>query len=143
MIVGFNFNTSTVVCFLTRRVPPASLQLAVGVPGLLKCLSVSTHVNKIINNGKSSFYIRIKSEMKSVLNFCTGKLCSSFWQTEIQVWRLSSDFVNYFPFELEVFRHLTTEKQWCMLRTLPGIAYHFELKSGVSLTYVNENEEEL
>ena len=82
--------------------------------------------------------------MKSVLNFCTGQLCSevvSFWRTEIRVWRLSSDFVNYLPFE--VFRHLTTEKQRCRPRTLPGIAYHFELKGGISLTYVNENEEYL
>ena len=80
--------------------------------------------------------------MKSVLNFCTGELCSevvSFRQTEIQVQRLSSDFVNYLPFE--VFRHLTTEKQWCRPHTLPGIAYRFKLKGGVSLTYPNENEE--
>ena len=64
--------------------------------------------------------------MKSVLNFYTGELCSevvAFWWTEIRVWRLSSDFVNYLPFE--VFRHLTTEKQWCRPRILPGIAYHF------------------
>ena len=56
--------------------------------------------------------------MKSVLNFCTGELCSemvSFQRTEIRVWQLSSDFVNYLPFE--VFRHLTTEKQWCRPRT--------------------------
>ena len=82
--------------------------------------------------------------MKSVLNFCTGELCSevvSFWQTEILVWQLSSDFVNYLSFE--VFRHLTTEKQQCRPCTLPGIAYHFELKGGVSLTYANENEEQL
>ena len=82
--------------------------------------------------------------MKSVLNFCTSQLCSevvSFRQTEIRVWRLSSDFINYFLFE--VFRHLTTEKQWCRPRTLPGIAYRFELKGGVSLTYTNENEEQL
>ena len=64
--------------------------------------------------------------MKSVLNFCTGELCSemvSFWRTEIRVWRLSSD---YLP--LEVFRRLATEKQRCRPRTLPGIAYRFELK---------------
>ena len=82
--------------------------------------------------------------MKSVLNFCTGELCSevvSFWQTEIQVWRLSPDFVNYLPFE--VFRHLTTEKPRSRPRTLPGIACHFELKGGVSLMYVNENKEQL
>ena len=80
--------------------------------------------------------------MKSVLNFCTGELCSeviSFWRTEIWVRQLSSDFVNYLPFE--VFMHLTTEKQCCRPRTLPGIAYRFELKGGVSLTYTNENEE--
>ena len=82
--------------------------------------------------------------MKSVLNFYTGELCSeviSFRRTEIRVWRLFSGFVNYLPFE--VFRHLRTEKQWCKPRTLPGIAYHFELKGGVSLTYANENEEQL
>ena len=59
--------------------------------------------------------------MKFVLNFCTGQLCSevvSFRQTEIRVWRLSSDFVNYLPFE--VFRRLTTDKQRCRPRTLPG-----------------------
>ena len=53
------------------------------------CLSVRTHVSKIVNNGKSSFYVRSKSEMKSVLNFCTGELCSevvSFRRTEIRVW---------------------------------------------------------
>ena len=79
--------------------------------------------------------------MKSVLTFCTGKLCSevvSFRRTEIRVWRLSSD---YLP--LEVFRRLATEKQWCRPRTLPGIAYHFELKRGVSLMYADENEEQL
>ena len=79
--------------------------------------------------------------MKSVLNFCTGKRCSevvSFRQTEIRVWRLSSDYIL-----LEVFRHLATEKQRCRPRTLPGIAYHFELKGGVSLTCANENEEQL
>ena len=32
------------------------------------CLSVCTHVSKIIN-GKSSFYVRNKSEMKSVLTY--------------------------------------------------------------------------
>ena len=72
--------------------------------------------------------------MKSVLNFCTGQLCSevvSFRRTKIWVWRLSSDFVNYFPFE--VFRRLTTEKQWCRPRTLPGIAYRFELKGAYPL----------
>ena len=82
--------------------------------------------------------------MKSVLNFCTGELCSevvSFSWTEIRVWRLSSDFVNYLPFE--VFRHLATEKQRCRPRTLPGIVYCFKLKGGVSLTYANENEEQL
>ena len=79
--------------------------------------------------------------MKSVLNFCTGKLCSevvSFRWTEIRVWRLSSD---YLP--LEVFRHLGNEKQWCRPRTLPGIAYRFELKGGISLMHANENEEQL
>ena len=79
--------------------------------------------------------------MKSVLNFYTGELCSevvSFRRIEIQVWRLSSD---YLP--LGVFRCLATEKQWCMPRTLPGIAYRFELKGGVSLKYANENEEQL
>ena len=82
--------------------------------------------------------------MNPVLNFCIGELCSevaSFRQTEIQVWRLSSDFVNYLPFK--VFRCLTTEKQWCRPRTLPGIAYRFALKGGVSLMYTNENEEQL
>ena len=82
--------------------------------------------------------------MKSALNFCTGELRSevvSFWRTEIRVWQLSSDFVNYLPFE--VFRCLTAEKQWCRSPTLPGIAYRFELKGGVSLTYANENEEQL
>ena len=77
--------------------------------------------------------------MKSVLNFCIGELCSevaSFRRIEIRVWQLSSD---YLP--LGVFRHLATEKQWCRPRILPGIAYHFELKGGVSLTYANENEE--
>ena len=56
------------------------------------CLSVRTHVSKIVI-GKSSFYVRSKSEMKSVLNFCTGKLCSevvSFRRSEIRVWQLSS-----------------------------------------------------
>ena len=80
--------------------------------------------------------------MKSVLNFCRSPLCSevvSFRRTEIRVWRLSSDFVNYLPFE--VFRRLTTEKQRCRPCTLPGIAYRFELKGGVSLTYANKNEE--
>ena len=80
--------------------------------------------------------------MKSVLNFCTGELCSevvSFRWTEIWVWRLSSDFVNYLPFE--VFRRLTTEKKRCRPCTLPGIAYRFELKGGVSLMYANETEE--
>ena len=75
--------------------------------------------------------------MKSVLNFCTGELCSevvSFRRTEIRVWRLSSD---YLP--LEVIMRLAR----CRPRTLPGIAYHFELKGGVFLTYVNENEEQL
>ena len=70
--------------------------------------------------------------MKSVLNFYTGARCSevvSFRRTEIWVWRLSSDFVNYLPFE--VFRRLTTEKQRCRPRTLPGIAYRFELKGGM------------
>ena len=79
--------------------------------------------------------------MKSVLNFYKGKLCSevvSFRQTEIRVWQLSSD---HFP--LEVFRRLATEKQRCRPRTLPGIAYRFKLKGGVSLTYVNENKEQL
>ena len=79
--------------------------------------------------------------MKSVLNFYTDELCSevvSYRWTEIRVWRLSSD---YLP--LEVFRRLATEKQWCRPRTLPGIAYRFELKGGVSLTYANENEEQL
>ena len=82
--------------------------------------------------------------MKSVLNFCTGELCSEvvpFCRTKIRVWRFSSDIVNYLPFE--IFRHLATEKQWCRPCTLPGIAYHFELKGGVSLTYANENEEQL
>ena len=80
--------------------------------------------------------------MKSVLNFCTSQLCSevvSFRRTEIWVWQLSSDFVNYLPFE--VFRRLTTEKQRCRPRILPGIAYRFELKGSVSLMYANENEE--
>ena len=40
-----------------------------------------------------------------------------------------------------IFLRLTTEKQWCRPRTLRGIAYHFKLKGGVSLTYANENEE--
>ena len=81
--------------------------------------------------------------MKSVLNFYTGELCSevvSFRRTEIWVWQLFSSFVNYLPFE--VFRRLTTEKQWCGPHTLPGIAYRFELKGGVSLTYANKNEEQ-
>ena len=65
----------------------------------------------------------------------------AFQRTVIRVWRLSSDFVNYLPFE--VFRHLTTEKQWCRPHTLPGIAYCFELKGGVSLTYINKNEAQL
>ena len=79
--------------------------------------------------------------MKSILNFRTGELCSevvSFRRTEIRVWRLSSD---YLP--LEGFRHLATEKQWCRPRTLPGIAYRFELKGGISLTYANKNEDQL
>ena len=76
--------------------------------------------------------------MKSVLNFCTGELCSemvSFRRTEIRVWRLSSD---YLP--LEVFRCLATEKQRYRPPTLPG---RFELKGGVSLSYANENKEQL
>ena len=79
--------------------------------------------------------------MKSVLNFLTGKLCSevvSFWQSEIRVWRLSSDFVNY-----RFYRCLITEKQLCRPRRLPGIAYPFELERGVSPMYANENEEQL
>ena len=79
--------------------------------------------------------------MKSVLTFCTGEFCSevvSFLRTEIRVWLLSLD---YLP--LEVFRHLTTEKQRCRPHTLPGIAYRFELKGGVSLTYAYKNEEQL
>ena len=38
--------------------------------------------------------------MKSVLNLCTGELCSevvSFRRTEIRMWRLFSGFVNYLP----------------------------------------------
>ena len=67
--------------------------------------------------------------MKSVLNFCTGKLCSeadSFWRSEIRVWRLSSDLVNYLPFGF--YRRLTTEKQLCRPRRLPGIACPFEVE---------------
>ena len=79
--------------------------------------------------------------MKSVLNFCTSELCSEVVSFEIRMWQLFSGFVNYLPFE--VFRRLTTEKQWCRPRTLPGIAYRFELKGGVSLTYTNKNEEQL
>ena len=97
---------------------------------IILCLSVCTQVSKTI--GISSFYVRNKSEVKSVLNFCTGELCSelvSFRRTEIRVWRLSSDFVNYLLFE--VFRHLTTEKQRYRPRTLSGIAYRFELKGSV------------
>ena len=48
-------------------------------------------------------------------------------------------FLSYLPFE--VFRHLTTKKQWCRPRKLPGIAYRFKLKGGISLTNANENEE--
>ena len=76
--------------------------------------------------------------MKSVLNFCTGKLCSkvvSFWWSEIQVWRLSSDFVNYLPFGF--YRCVTTEKQLCRPRRLPGIAYPFEFERG-RIPYVRE-----
>ena len=82
--------------------------------------------------------------MKSVLNFRTGKLCSevvSFPRSEIRVWRLSSDFVNYLPFGF--YRHLTIEKQLCRPHRLPGIAYPFELKGDISPTYANENEEQL
>ena len=82
--------------------------------------------------------------MKSVLNFHTGKLCSeavSLRQSEIRVWRFSSDFVNYLPFGF--YRHLTTEKQLCMPRRLPGIAYPIELERGHIPTYADENEEQL
>ena len=82
--------------------------------------------------------------MNSVSNYYTDKLCSevvSFWRSEIRMWRLSSDFVNYFPFRF--YRRLPTEKQWCRPRRLPGIAYPFELERGVSPTYMNENEEQL
>ena len=78
------------------------------------------------------------------MKFVLKEVCSEvvpFRGTKIRVWRLFSGFVNYFPFE--VFRHLTTEKQRCRPRTLPGIAYRFELEGGVSLAYVNENEEQL
>ena len=79
--------------------------------------------------------------MKSALNFYTGELCSevvSFWRTEIRMWRLSSDCLP-----LEVFRRLATEKERCRPHTLPGMAYRFELKGGISLTYANKNEEQL
>ena len=69
--------------------------------------------------------------MKSVLNVRTGKLCSkvvSLQRSEIPVWQLSSDFVNYLPFRF--YRHLITEKQLCRPRSLPGIAYPFELERG-------------
>ena len=82
--------------------------------------------------------------MKSVLNFRTSKLCSevvSFRQSEIWVWQLSSDFVDYFPFGY--YRRLTTEKQLCRPHRLPGIAYPFELERERIPTYANENEEQL
>ena len=78
--------------------------------------------------------------MKSVLNFSTGKLCSdvvSFRRSEIRVWRLSSDFVNYLPFGF--YRRLTTEKQLCRPRRLPGIAYPFELERG-RIPYLRERK---
>ena len=37
------------------------------------------------------------------------------------------------------YRHNTTEQQWYRPNRLPGIAYQFELKWGVSHTYANEN----
>ena len=50
----------------------------------------------------------------------------------------AATFINYLPFE--IFSSLTTEKQQYRPRTLPGIAYRFELKGGISLTYANENK---
>ena len=78
--------------------------------------------------------------MKSVLNFRTGKLCSevvSFRRSEIQVCRLSSDFVNYLPSGF--YRRLTAEKQLCRPRRLPGIAYPFELERGC-IPYVHQQK---
>ena len=65
----------------------------------------------------------------------------SFWQAETWVTRLSLDSLIYFLFKF--YRHLITEKHWYKPCRLPGIAYPFELKVGMSLTNVNENEEQL
>ena len=94
------------------------------------CAYTPTWVKSL--NGKSSLHVRSKREMKSVLNSHIGKLSSevvSFWQSEIWVWWLSSNFVNYLPFRF--YRHLTTEKQQCRPRRLPGIVYPFKLLKGV------------
>ena len=101
-------------------------------------LSVCTHVSTIIN-GESSLHIKSKNEINSVLNFRTGKLCSevvSFWWSEIQVWQLSSNFVNFLPFGF--YRCLTTEKHWCKPCRLPRIAYPFQLIGLCPLLNTNE-----
>ena len=50
----------------------------------------------------------------------------SFWWSEIRMWQLSSDFVNYLSFRF--YRHLTIGKQQCRPHRLPGIAYPFSWK---------------
>jgi len=42
-----------------------------------------------------------------------------------------------FPFGF--YRHYTIEKQWYVPSKLPGMAYLFEWKGGISHTCVNEN----
>ena len=97
---------------------------------LYLCLSIHTTWAKWLN-GKSSLHVRSKSKLNCVLNFHMSKLCSevvSFWQSVIQVWQLSLDFVNYLPFKF--YRCLATEKQQCGPPRLLGIAYPFQLERG-------------
>ena len=76
------------------------------------CMFVRMHPCEQNHYDESSLHVKSKSELKSVLNFQKGVLCSevvSFQRSEIRVWRLSSDFVNYLSFGF--YRHLATEKQ--------------------------------
>ena len=83
------------------------------------CLSIHTHVSKIIN-GKSSQ--RSKSEMKyfTLVNFALR--CFLFSSLKYGCGD-SPQTVNYLPSRFH--RHLTIEKQWCRTCRLPGIAYPF------------------
>ena len=60
----------------------------------------------------------------------------AFGRSEIWVWQLCSDFVNYLNFGF--YWYITTGKQQYMPCSLPGIAYPFKLKGGVPCTYVNK-----